>query len=200
MPRRFQQPDPSWRLLARQHWPQYAATVLIFALMELVDSLEPGPRFIYHKSDAEYWRYSRVRRGRAVRSVVPACDTQLNKQHQARHACLGWMLISPAGSMPRGGRRETPPLPHDPAAPPAANNARLHTALAGALPLRAAARRRHPGGSPGGARFPLRGAPRLPHAAVLRVAHRAAVQPAQVAGERCHSSELLHAACVQDGK
>ncbi len=65
MPRSYGRADPSWRSLARQYWPQYAVTALIFALMELVDPLQPVPRFIYHESDAEYWRYSRVRkRGR----------------------------------------------------------------------------------------------------------------------------------------
>lgn len=106
MPRRFQQPDPSWRLLARQHWPQYAATVLIFALMELVDSLEPGPRFIYHKSDAEYWRYSRPTMPDSIPLWLVPCLSVLlpaavilgahlagrASRSEAHHACL--MLLS----------------------------------------------------------------------------------------------------------
>lgn len=77
---------------------------------------------------------------------------------------------------------------------PAAGPARLHTALAGAVPLPAAARCRHPGCSPGGARLPAGGAPRLPHAPLLCVAHRIAVQPAQVAGERCVSQAVCWSA------
>lgn len=72
MPRRSPPQDPSWHELARQHWPQYAATALIFLLMRLADPLEPVPGFIYHKSDAEYWRYSKVRERRRQSALLPA--------------------------------------------------------------------------------------------------------------------------------
>ncbi|KAL4422241.1 hypothetical protein ABPG77_009716 [Micractinium sp. CCAP 211/92] len=103
MPRSYGRADPSWRSLARQYWPQYAVTALIFALMELVDPLQPVPRFIYHESDAEYWRYSRpmVHDSRLPLWLVPCVSLLLPaavilgahlagraSRREAHHACL----------------------------------------------------------------------------------------------------------------
>ncbi|KAL4443452.1 hypothetical protein ABPG75_011189 [Micractinium tetrahymenae] len=109
MARRRQRPDPSWRALGRQYWPQYAATLLLFALMELVDPIEPVPRFIYHQSDAEIWRYSRPSMHDSIpRWLVPCLSLLLPAavmlgghlagripRLEAHHACL--MLLSCVG-------------------------------------------------------------------------------------------------------
>lgn len=86
MPRSYGRADPSWRSLARQYWPQYAVTALIFALMELVDPLQPVPRFIYHESDAEYWRYSRVRK-RALGRTLLGRRTPATRRLRLGHDC-----------------------------------------------------------------------------------------------------------------
>ena len=81
LPARPARVQPGWRALAAAHWPQYLAVALLFGLLRAVDPIEPRPRFIYHKTDAELWRVregrergrkqERIGRQRAATSALP---------------------------------------------------------------------------------------------------------------------------------